>query len=260
MVDIKKYQQEVYKNLIHIPNHWLDEIIFQIFELYIHEGDYVVEVGANIGMHTAILQKKVGEDGVVFAFEPFDTNINKLRLNLDLSKNNVKIYQLAVSNFKGQSDFKVFRDNPGICGFIERPWYDKNKMETITVEVDYIDNIKEIQDIKLIKIDAEGADFDVIRGSVKLINTCRPLIIFEGGRKKSNPASLYGYTKEEFKTFFEDNHYVLYDNLGIKFDFTLWDEIALNDFIAIPKEKHDELLQIIQLSVFSILYNKFNIL
>jgi FkbM family methyltransferase len=256
MKEMQNLQRNLYKKLINIPNNWLDQIMFSIFNVYIKNGDKVVEVGANVGTHTKILQKLVGDNGTVFAFEPFKDNIARLKSNIDLEKNNVKIYELALSNSRGEADFKVFRDSPGTCGFIERPWYDKRKMETIKVSVDFIDNIKDINNIKLMKIDVEGADFNVIRGSEKLISNCRPLIIFEGGRKKSNPASLYNYTKNDFIDYFEKLNYVLYDNLGIKFDFNLWNEVALNDFIAIPKERHDELFKIVQLSVFGELYKK----
>ncbi|MCU7801156.1 MAG: FkbM family methyltransferase, partial [gamma proteobacterium symbiont of Lucinoma myriamae] len=176
-----------------------------------------------------------------------------------LGLSNVKIYECAVSNYAGNTQFKIFRETPGLCGFIERPWYDKNKMEIIDVKVNFIDNISEIKNVSLMKIDVEGADFDVIKGSINLIKTCRPLLIFEGGRIKSNPASLYGFSVIEFKTFFNEINYELYDNLGIKFDYSLWNEKALNDFIAIPKEKHEKLYKIVQMSVFSVLYSKLKL-
>ncbi|MCF6267616.1 MAG: FkbM family methyltransferase, partial [Desulfuromusa sp.] len=253
---IQKKTIEIYDKLIKIPNNWMDEIMFQIFEMYIKEDDNVLEIGANVGTHTVILQKMVGENGNVFAFEPFEENIAKLKKRLDLNTNNVKIFKFAISNYQGEAQFKVFRDKPGTCGFIERPWYDKEGMEVINVKVNFIDNIKEITNVALIKIDIEGADFDAIKGSISLINKSRPLIIFEGGRKKSIPASLYGYTSKEFQTFFSEIDYELYDNLGVKFDFDLWDERALNDFIAIPKEKHEYLYKIVQISVFSIVTSK----
>ncbi len=253
--------QSVYKMLLELPNNIHDEIMFAVYKELLILGDIVIEVGANVGLHTLQLSLAIGEKGKVFAFEPFSENVNKLYERISKSNiyRNIEVFELALSNYRGEADFKVFREAPGLCGFIERPWYDKTKMEVIKVEVDTLDRVlKDHDTVKLIKIDAEGADFNIIQGAKSLILRSKPLIIFEGGRIKNIPASLYGYDVAEFKTFFDSLGYELYDTLGMKFDYRLWKSKALNDFVAIPQERREFMLQNLQLSVFSVLVRYLN--
>jgi len=61
--------------------------------LYTHKGDYVVEIGANIRMHTAISQKKVGEDRVVF------TMVKATSMNSFLTKLKLFITAYSIDKF-----------------------------------------------------------------------------------------------------------------------------------------------------------------
>jgi hypothetical protein len=105
--------------------------------------------------------------------------------------------------------------------------------------------------------DAEGADFFVLQGGARLIKRNRPLIVFEGWGVKAGLAKLYGYTKEEFFGFFNEIDYVLYDTAGLRFNPALWEAFTLNDFIAIPKDKQEEMVEILWFSIMQVLSNKF---
>ena len=48
--------------------------IVSIFNQYIKDGMVVIDIGANIGAHTLILSKLVGDSGKVIAFEPCKIN------------------------------------------------------------------------------------------------------------------------------------------------------------------------------------------
>ena len=244
-----------------LPNRIFDEIIEAISDEFLDKGDTVIEVGANTGIHTIHLAKAVIPDGRVFAFEPYKNNIEALsrRLEDEKLRDTVQIIETALSNYQGQAEFKVFKDNPGLCCFKQRPFYDTSKMETITVKVNYIDNLFqggiEFKKLKLMKIDAEGADFDILKGAMTTINKFRPLIIFEGGRIKNIPAKLYNYSPNDFQNFFNTIQYNIYDTFGIKFNYSLWDKPALNDFIAIPIEKKNELEIFLQITVLAVMLN-----
>ena len=65
------------------------------------QGNFVIDLGANIGYYTCILAKLVGKDGKVFAFEPDPRNLKLLEKNIKVNEyNNVVIVDKAVSDVK----------------------------------------------------------------------------------------------------------------------------------------------------------------
>jgi hypothetical protein len=74
---------------------------------------------------------------------------------------------------------------------------------------------------------------------------------------KDNPAKLYEYSKDEFISFFNWIDYELYDTFGMRFNYDLWTEKTLNDFVAIPKENQVELENLLRIAVYSVLLKYF---
>jgi predicted methyltransferase len=44
----------------------------------VHEGDYVLDIGAYVGWYTRVLSKAVGPEGLVHSFEPIPTTFSLL--------------------------------------------------------------------------------------------------------------------------------------------------------------------------------------
>src|SRR5580692_10186007 len=55
------------------------------YERLVRRGDTVLDIGANIGAHTLHLARAVGAEGKVWAIEPTDYAIGKLRDNMALN-------------------------------------------------------------------------------------------------------------------------------------------------------------------------------
>lgn len=69
----------------------------------ISKNDVVLDVGANVGLHTLLFSKLVGEEGKVVAFEPNELNLQRLKLNISLNSiSNIQIESSAVSNEIGE--------------------------------------------------------------------------------------------------------------------------------------------------------------
>ena len=65
----------------------------------IQPGDTVLDLGANIGYFTLLFAKLVGNNGIVFAFEPEPQNIALLTKNIKINNyKNVTLVPKAVSN------------------------------------------------------------------------------------------------------------------------------------------------------------------
>lgn len=238
-----KQLDDLYARWSLAPNGLFDAIIQAVMAEFIAPGDRVLEVGANIGIHTRAMAEAVGPEGRVWAFEPVPANLKALKGRLGAAGllERVAICEYALSNYTGEAEFKVFPESLGLSGFKERPWYDKSAMSVIRVKVDQIDQVIDpAVPVRFIKIDAEGADLDILRGARETLARHRPVAVFEGGRVKSNPGSMYGYDASSFAAFFDDLGYEVHDSLGLRFDYAMWDKPGLNDFVVLPREGHAE--------------------
>ena len=252
--------KDLYKKLITEPNQTYDRIICHIYSHLLEPGDIAVDVGANTGLHTVPMARKVVPHGRILAFEPVPENLQQLKKRLKNQQllSNVSLYGVALSNFTGKADFRVFMNSPGLSCFKERENYDKAGMEVRKVQVDQLDNrVPGEMRVKFLKIDVEGADLNVMQGGTAIIKRDRPVIVLESGRIKAVPAGLYNYSQEEFLGFFADLGYVLYDPLGLPFYPGLWDVPTLNDFVAVPEERREEIVELIWFSALEVLSEKF---
>lgn len=158
------------------------------FENIINKGDTVFEVGGHIGYVTQIFENLVGTEGKVVVCEPTPQNHYLLKKNVH-SQTVVKEY--ALSNVSGFKEFYVEAHggftNSLISEFTEsRNKFLKMSNFNINAEIESIKvQTKTLDDLVLelgispdfIKIDVEGAEFMVIEGAAKCLNTVKGLMI-----------------------------------------------------------------------------------
>ncbi len=135
------------------------------------EGDFVLDIGANIGNHTLFLA--VVAKCKVTAFEPNEALCGPLLKSIELNMlgDRVSVRPVALGKVKGEGHFtKVTPQNLG--------------SQSITVgngriRIAPLDSFKFRQPIKAIKIDVEGMELDVLEGGVRHIKRDRPIIYVE---------------------------------------------------------------------------------
>lgn len=156
----------------------------ELFRQLCQPGDVVVEVGANIGTHTVALSGIVGAQGVVYAFEPQPIVYYTLCANVSInSLSNVHCYNLAAGATEGFVLIPDIRyDQPGNYGGIE---IDKFKQGNQIRRV-RLDNSINVPSLKLLKIDVEGMESEVIRGAKKLISRHKPVLYVENDRPEKS--------------------------------------------------------------------------
>lgn len=137
----------------------VDELILFSY-YYANKNIYknVLDIGANIGLHSIIL----GKCGYhVRAFEPDPVHFNKLSENiLANDSTNVEIYNVAVSSCFGKMEFvRVLGNTTGshIAGSKLDPY---GELEKIMVEV--VPIREHLRWADLIKLDAEGHEKEII--------------------------------------------------------------------------------------------------
>jgi FkbM family methyltransferase len=149
------------------------------------EGDVAVDVGASGGLLTAALARTVGPGGHVFAFEPADRAFGLLqRLTTYNNLDNVTIEKQAVSSALGTVQFAEYRFSPDddvawrpeASALSSAANIDPSLATTYEVPVTTLDEYFAAGQfaIKLIKIDVEGFEGEVLRGATRLIERHHP--------------------------------------------------------------------------------------
>jgi FkbM family methyltransferase len=139
--------------------------VTSIFKSLLRQGDCVVDVGANIGYFSLLAGSIVGNAGCVFAFEPNIDNMKVLKHNIGLNHFHwIVPIQKAAGNYVGEGIFYTSDNNWG-GSLVKTREHEGNT----TVEVDKLDNMNFGRNIRLLKIDTDGNDLEVLKGAEKLI-------------------------------------------------------------------------------------------
>lgn len=163
-----------------------------LFQFFLRPGDTVVEVGANIGTHTVYFAKTVGEKGNVVAIEPQRVVFQTLCANLALnSLTNTFCYQLGLGEAPGVAkipvlDYKKLNNFGGVSLNYETGGEQ--------IQISTLDSFG-IQFCRLLKIDVEGMELQVLRGGSETIRRCQPILYLENDRAE-NSAALIQYLHE----------------------------------------------------------------
>jgi FkbM family methyltransferase len=149
-------------------------------------GSVVYDVGAHIGVVTLGAARLVGKTGSVVAFDPDPENVDRLRESCALNglEGCVRVVHAAVwsrTAIEGISFQRGGRrlSHGGVVADGYRPVAasgDTIKVPSITLD-DFI--ASRGPSPKLVKIDVEGGEYEVLRGGRKLFQDQRPLIIVE---------------------------------------------------------------------------------
>ena len=149
-------------------------------ERFLRPGDVAVDVGAHIGYFATVFANAVGAEGAVYAFEPDPDNFVILERNKALNRfGQMSCQPLAVSD--RAATMPLYRSLSNMWG---SSLHSKSMHSThVTVEAAPLDQLLEVEQgpIRLIKIDVEGAELDVLRGMTELLarHATPPAIIME---------------------------------------------------------------------------------
>lgn len=136
-------------------------------------GDVVIDVGAYTGDTALIFSRLVGEEGRVIAFEPDDYNFRKLQANIDnLHLKNVTAVKRALWS---ENRIMRFAELHGIGSSLLLP--DRYRGGWRRIRVARLDD--EVRRLNLdrvdfIKIDAEGAEIEILKGAKRTLEESAP--------------------------------------------------------------------------------------
>ncbi len=128
----------------------------------VRPGDVVADVGANIGLFTIALARRVPPGGVVHAFEPDPENFRRLSRHCALNavKDQVRLHRAAVGDRDGRISFS------GGHGLESHIGGGPGSEEVDCVS---LDSVFSSQPVDVLKIDVEGFEEGVLRGGKRLL-------------------------------------------------------------------------------------------
>lgn len=160
-----------------------DEPEFDRLDEWVGQGDWVVDVGANVGHYTKRLSDLVGVSGRVIALEPIPATFSVLAANVRLFRaNNVTLYNLAASDSLRVATLRIPRFASGLLNYYQASLSESSNGSDCQVSAltTPLDLLLPGQRISLVKIDAEGHELEVLRGMAQLLRASRPTLVIEG--------------------------------------------------------------------------------
>ena len=171
---------------------------YAILSTLITAGDWVIDIGANVGHYTKRFSELVGPTGRVIAFEPVPETFALLAANLQvLPKTNVTLINAAVSDKTNLVGMSVPAFDTGLRNFYQAHLSDASDsgLQVLTLCLNSLDLAHKIT---LVKIDAEGHEARVLRGMHQILLRDKPTLIVEtGSREIEDSMERIGYTPEK---------------------------------------------------------------
>jgi FkbM family methyltransferase len=178
------------------------------------QGDIVVDIGAHMGRYTIISSKRVGTNGKVVAIEAHPGNFEMLNRNIKLNQlTNVIPLNYAVYSKETKIKLYVPGEESGYTVYntimSNRTGNEDKFVEVNANTLDYLLQLNQIkeEEVNWIKIDVEGAEFEVLKGATNVLSKSKDisLLIEVHGPDNYRPVveflNLYN-----FKIEFEKNH------------------------------------------------------
>jgi FkbM family methyltransferase len=145
-----------------------------------------LDIGAHYGYFTLLATKLIGAKGTILAFEASPETYQILEQNLS-KFNNVQTFQALVSNHTDAQDFYVFPNlyseynSFGVDAYKNEAWFKKyppNKIKIPSIRIDDLIKEKNIHP-DFIKIDVEGAEYEVLLGLQTYLDQFCPTLMME---------------------------------------------------------------------------------
>jgi len=181
-IKINQNSKLYYPNL-RITRVLLDEKYFleHLYDSYLlnnidfNDQDLVIDCGANVG-ELFLSIKSINPNIQYIGFEPDNQVFECLQLNTNSKSSNI-----CLSNESGEKNF--FIDSLGANSSV---YESEQGMDSTVVKVEKLENLYPDTKIKLLKIDAEGSELEVLEGSKNIFNNIDYISVDCGAEKGIN--------------------------------------------------------------------------
>jgi FkbM family methyltransferase len=184
---------------------------FAFLDRILRPGMTFLDAGANDGIYAVFAAKRVGPEGVVWAFEPSRRELERLQFNLDLNGLSARVFPVALAEANGQAELTVSESEHSGHNTLGALAYQNVRIERKElVEVRRLDDLVEDAppgQIDVMKLDVEGAELRLLRGAVGAVERYRPYILFEASEQSLRHQ---GSNRDELVEFLRSQKYRIY--------------------------------------------------
>ena len=146
---------------------------------WVQPGDWVIDVGANVGHYAVRLSQLVGPSGRVLAFEPVPETFELLASDIAAcGTRNVSLFNVAVSAGMRVAGITLPRFATGLTNYYMAELTDRGgAFDVLTVP---LDALMPPERVSLVKLDVEGHEMQALLGMQGLLRRDHPRLIVEG--------------------------------------------------------------------------------
>jgi len=159
----------------------VDPVLLDLVERYVHPGDVVWDVGANVGLFAFAAAHRASR---VLAFEP-DAWLASLLERTARSFPNVSVIHAAVADYCGRGTLHIARRARG-ANFLLGQGSSQTGGTRCTAEVRVVtlDSLDEVPP-NVLKVDVEGSELAVLGGASRLLAESAPTLICEVAKENA---------------------------------------------------------------------------
>jgi FkbM family methyltransferase len=176
-----------------------DQLAGRLVSRLNRQGTAFLDVGAHVGSVSAAVRRS-DASVAIHACEAVPAKAAALRRRFP----GFVVHECAVGERAGEVTFFVNTLQSGYSSLGAPAGAPRGAIVAIQVAMKTLDELVPAIGFDVIKIDIEGAELGALRGGGRLIERCRPTIMFESAPGDENGL---GYTKEALWQFFDDIGY-----------------------------------------------------
>ncbi len=226
---LKGYLWSTGSNYAYLLGNYEDPATLSEFISWLQPDTIFYDLGGNIGFY-ALLANRYITTGKIYSFEPMPASRLVFEKHLLLNRSqiqyhNIRLLPLVISDREKEVAFSNDAGQMEGNTYITTSPYFKKAVNTIRVKSHSIDELVGLgyDPPHVIKIDVEGAEYDVLQGSVNTLKRFRPRILLA-----THQCHLPG-VREDCVRFLESLGYVL-QHTGRHNKMVL----GLDDYVAVP--------------------------
>jgi FkbM family methyltransferase len=172
-----------FQRQIRLARFYTDEKEYTLLDTLLGQGDWALDIGANVGHYTMRMAELVGPSGRVIALEPVPDTFSLLAANTRLFVHaNVSLLNVAASDRVAIAGMQIPRFANRLSNYYQaRLSAGPGGLAVLTLPIDELS----LPPVRLVKIDVEGHELPALQGMRGLLARDHPVLIVETSSQES---------------------------------------------------------------------------